>query len=318
MVCWSGPRTATDTVDTGSRRSLVTASGQSDHAGEQHRHDRAQAVWDTACPTDAGLLFAGGLTTDHVSHLPVYCQVTWVTYCYTHLRCRFALTDALEQDFEEGAVEMKATTARTLRAGWKRRRRFAFAVLAAAFPVAAAGATTPNVVSNGSFTAGLAHWSKKVVSRGQNGAGYPRIAVGALNSTANGETWSWMQKCARSQGSRPFAFIDAPGGADGYIQQQLKVPRSPGKLKFRTWGNLQPTQVTVSIVAHGQVHRVQTYSPPALQGNRANGCSGKRPVTKSVNVLAYAGKTVRLRIEATSTGFAGTIADFDGFSLKRR
>jgi hypothetical protein len=164
----------------------------------------------------------------------------------------------------------------------------------------------------------LAHWSKGVVSRGQDGAGYPRIGVGALNSTASGESWSWMQKCARSQGGKPFAFIDAPGGADGYIQQQLKVPRSPGKLKFRTWGNLQPAVVTISIVAGGRVHRVLSYSPPPLQGNRANGCSGRRPVTRAVNVAAYAGKVVRLRVEATSTGFAGTIADFDGFSLRRR
>jgi hypothetical protein len=213
---------------------------------------------------------------------------------------------------------MEGTTARILGAGWRRRRRFAFAALAAVFPVAAAGAATTNVVANGSFTAGLAHWSKKAVSRGQDGAGYPRIAVGALNSTASGENWSWMQKCARSQGSRPFAFIDVPGGANGYIQQQLKVPRSTGRLKFRTWGNLEPTEVTISIVAGGQVHPVLTYSPPPLQGNRANGCSGKRPVTKSVNVAAYAGKTVRLRVEATSTGSVGTIADFDGFSLSRR
>lgn len=213
---------------------------------------------------------------------------------------------------------MKGTAARILGAGWRRRRRFALAVLAAAFPVAAAGAATTNVVANGSFTAGLAHWSKRVVSRGQDGVGYPRIAVGALTSTASGENWSWMQKCARSQGRKPFAFIDAPGGADGYIQQQLKVPRSPGRLRFRTWGNLEPTEVTISVVARGQVHPVLTYSPPSLQGNRANGCSGKRPVTKSVNVAAYAGKTVRLRVEATSTGFAGTIADFDAFSLRRR
>jgi hypothetical protein len=213
---------------------------------------------------------------------------------------------------------MKGTTTRILAGGWSRRRRFALAALAAALPVAAAGAATTNVVANASFTAGLAHWSKRVVSRGQDGVGYPRIAVGALNSTTSGETWTWMQECARSQGSKPFAFIDAPGGADGYFQQQLKVPRSPGRLKFRTWGNLQPTEVTISIVAGGQVHRVLTYSPPSLQGNRANGCSGKRPQAKSVNVAAYARKTVKLRVEATSAGSVGTIADFDNFSLSRR
>jgi hypothetical protein len=190
-------------------------------------------------------------------------------------------------------------------------------VAAAALPVSGALAATPNVVANGSFTAGLAHWSKGTVSRGQDGAGYPRIGVGRLKSTSSGESWSWMQQCARSQGNKPFAFIDAPGGADGYIQQKLKVPRSPSRLRFRTWGNLQPTQVTISIVAGGQVHRVLSYSPPTLQGTRANGCSGKRPVTMSVSVAAFARKTVSVRVEATSTGFAGTIADFDSFSLRR-
>jgi len=196
--------------------------------------------------------------------------------------------------------------------------QLALLTLAAAFPVAAAGAATTNVVVNGGFTAGLAHWSKRTVSHGADGSAYPRIAVGALNSTQSGETWSWMQQCARFQGAKPFVFIDAPAGAAGYIQQQLKVPLSPGKLKFRTWGNLQPTQVTISIVARGQVHPVLTYSPRSLQGNRANGCSGKRPATESVNVAAYAGRTVGLRVEATSTGFDGTISDFDGFSLSRR
>jgi hypothetical protein len=216
-------------------------------------------------------------------------------------------------------VKTTGIKARILRAGSRTRLRFALAALAtAALPAATTLAATTNVVANGSFTARLTHWSKGVISEGDAGSGYPRIGVGALNSTSSGEDWSWMKECARSQGAKPFVFIDAPSGAEGYVQQQLKVPRSPGKLTFHTWGNLEPTEVTISIVTGGSIDPVLTYSPPPLQGDSTTGCSGKRPVTKSVDLAAYAGKTVGLRVQATSTGYDGTIADFDDFSLSRR
>jgi hypothetical protein len=197
-----------------------------------------------------------------------------------------------------------------------RRARCAVAALAAGvLPLATAQAASTNAVANSGFTAGLAHWSKGVVSHGSGGTTYPEIGVGAENSTKSGEDWSWMATCAKFQGTKPFAFIDAPSGAAGYIQQQIKVPHSPSKLTFRTWNNLQPTKVTVTIIAGGATHTVLTYTPPSLQSDSGSGCTGKRAATKSIKVSSFAGKTIILRLGVTSTGYDGTIADFDSFSL---
>jgi hypothetical protein len=125
-----------------------------------------------------------------------------------------------------------------------------------------------------------------------------------------------MSQCDRSQGTKPFLSIDVPGGADGYVQQQLTVPKKPGHLTFRTWGNLDPVQVTISIVTVRDklVHKVLTYSPPSLQGMTTS-CSGRTPVTKSISVSAFAGQKIDLRVQATSSEGNGTIADFDNFAL---
>lgn len=206
-------------------------------------------------------------------------------------------------------------TARGADARRRTRRAWAVAVVAAAtaagaIPIAAASAAPPDAISNGTFTAGLKGWSLKKVSSGQF-AGYPKIAIGASTQPS----WSWMARCATFQGTRPFLSIDVPGGAVGYVEHQLTVPRSPSKLSFKTWGNLQPTTVTISIVTGTVVHTLLSYSPPPMQGSGPNGCSGGAPVIKSIAVAAFAGKKVGLRVEATSSGTDGTIADFDNFSL---
>lgn len=200
-------------------------------------------------------------------------------------------------------------------ATWRKHVCGAVVVLGAlSIPASIHVTAASDVIANATFTDGLAHWSTTAVSAGQFATeGYPRIGVGALHSKTG--AWSWMAKCDRSQGTRPFLYLDVPGGATGYVQQQIDVPRKPSKLTFLTWGNLQPTEVTVSIVAANRVVHVLRYSPPPLQGENAQGCSGKRPVTKAIRVRAFAGQKVGLRIEATSQGVTGTIADFDDFSL---
>jgi hypothetical protein len=125
-----------------------------------------------------------------------------------------------------------------------------------------------------------------------------------------------MSRCGRSQGTKPFLSIDVPGGAAGYVQQRLTVPKKPGRLTFRTWGNLDRVQVTISIVTVRDklVHKVLTYSPPTLQGMTTS-CSGRGPATESVSLSAFAGQKIDLRVQATSSEVNGTIADFDNFAL---
>lgn len=186
------------------------------------------------------------------------------------------------------------------------RRIRALAATAALGATLATGAASAqaNVISNGEFSQGLTGWPTQILSSGSY-SGYPHFRV------------ITEAKCEPAQAGNPFLEIDVPGGARGYVQQQITVPAAPGPLTFRTWGNLEPVQVTISAVtvAGGAVHTLLAYSPPTLQGSVA-GCSGAKPVTESLDVSALAGATVDLRLEAASTGHIGTIADFDSFSLE--
>jgi hypothetical protein len=196
-----------------------------------------------------------------------------------------------------------------MRMGWttgpwgRRTRRLALAALliGALAPVAPGSAQT-NVITNGEFSQGLTGWTTQVLAQGQY-AGYPHFRV------------ITEAKCEPAQQGNPFLEIDVPGGARGYVQQQIAVPAAPVPLTFRTWGNLEPVQVTVSAVtSDGVAHSLLAYSPPTLQGSVA-GCSGLKPIPESLDVAAYGGQTIGLRLEATSAGRDGTIADFDDFSL---
>jgi PASTA domain len=196
-----------------------------------------------------------------------------------------------------------------MRMGWTtgpwagRTCRLALATLliGALAPVSPGSAQT-NVITNGEFSQGLTGWTTQVLAQGPY-AGYPHFRV--LTEA----------KCEPAQQGNPFLEIDVPGGARGYVQQQIAVPAAPGPLTFRTWGNLETVQVTISAVtSNGAAHPLLAYSPPTLQGS-VGGCSGLKPIPESLNVAMYAGQTIGLRLEATSAGHDGTIADFDDFSL---
>ena len=207
------------------------------------------------------------------------------------------------------------TSGGALARSWRRWTVVAAALVVAGVPianaVAASAAPSKNAIRNGNFAAGLSGWTSVAVAPG-GFAGYPKIAV----ATSDSPGWSWMSQCGRSQGTKPFLSIDVPGGAAGYVQQQLTVPKKPGRLTFRTWGNLDPVQVTISIVTVRDklVHKVLTYSPSTLQGTTTS-CSGRGPVTKSVSVSAFAGQKIDLRVQPTASGADGTIANFDNVAL---
>jgi hypothetical protein len=124
-------------------------------------------------------------------------------------------------------------------------------------------------------------------------------------------------KCERAQRHHPYLQFDVPGGADGYVEQSIIVPVNPARLRFRTWGDLEPVTATVSIVNGLTVHHLLSYRPPALRASPGS-CSHSKPTTKSLDLRRYAGQAVALRIEATASGAQGTIADFDSFTLTGR
>jgi hypothetical protein len=178
----------------------------------------------------------------------------------------------------------------------------ALAVLAAVAGLDAAGAgASANAIRNGDFSQGLTGWTAGTVSHGKT-PGYPHIGVTTIS------------RCDPSQGTNPFVALDVPSGANGYIEQQISVPTSAATLTFKTWGNLQTVTATISVVTSSGVQKLLTYTPPPLQASVTT-CSKAAPVVKSIDLSAFAGQRVTLRVEATSTGFDGTIADFDNFQL---
>ena len=178
----------------------------------------------------------------------------------------------------------------------------AAAVASAALLATVGTAAAANLIKNPKFASGLRHWRTGVVSSGSF-PGYPHIAVATATHCTP---------------AKPHLEIDVPGGADGWAEQQLKVPRSPGRLKFLTWGNLDPVHATVSIVTtNGVMHTLLSYTPPTLQASPTT-CTHKKPVRESLSLKAFAGQKVELRLEASSTGIDGTIVDFDNFSLSGR
>ena len=192
----------------------------------------------------------------------------------------------------------------------KRLAALATCALAAGLPgLALARPAAANVIFNPSFGSGLSGWRTIVLAKGRE-PGYPHV----LMLTTPREP---LLKCDRAQTHHHFLQLNVPAGAAAFVEQSIIIPVRPSRLTFRTWGQLERVNVTVSIVSGPLVHRLLSYAPPPL-GASPSGCSGKRPLTESLDVGHYAGQAVGLRVQATSQALSGALADFDSFSLGAR
>jgi hypothetical protein len=173
--------------------------------------------------------------------------------------------------------------------------------------VAEASAGGPNVIYNSSFAHGLRGWRTAVLARGSD-PGYPRFS--ALRTPAEPGL-----KCDKGQKGHPYLELNVPAGASGYVEQDIIVPVNPGRLTFRTWGDLEAVKASVSIVDGPIVHRLLSYTPPALQAASPTGCSGSKPITESLSMTHYAGQAVGVRIQASSPDPTGAGVNLDDFAL---
>jgi len=195
--------------------------------------------------------------------------------------------------------------------------------------VAASGAGT-NVIQNGDFSAAysgsgndesIPDWPATIVTYD------PTSCSSTWPSGCNGPfiyVYTSMTCDPLSTGT-PYLAEDVPGGSgtasDAYVQQTITVPQSPGNLTFTSWGNLDPATATISIVTSDNVvHQALQFTPPPMQSGTGSTCTGSSPVNESIDMSAYAGQTVGLRIEAANANngpddYDGTFANFDYFSL---
>jgi Carboxypeptidase regulatory-like domain len=166
---------------------------------------------------------------------------------------------------------------------------------------ATAKAGNTNYIKNPDFSEGLTDYTTGVVAPGFF-PDYPQFDVESGAPCFPGASGS-------------FLGIDVPGGADGYVEQEVTLPDTPTTFSFTTWGNLDPVTATISVVHGGVLTVLDTYTPPTLQADDAGDCTGNKPIVKSYNLSAYAGQTITVRMEATSGGDDGTIADFTNLSI---
>jgi len=170
----------------------------------------------------------------------------------------------------------------------------------------AAGA---NAIYNGAFGTGLHGWRVVVVAPGTL-PGYPHISVVRTPREP-------ILKCEREQRNHPFLQMNVADGANGYVEQDIILPAEPGQLRFRAWGELEPVKVAVSLIEGPIIHRLLTFTAPALLASPTS-CSGRSPLAESLNVARYAGEALGLRIRATGQGAEGAVADVDDFVLGER
>ncbi|TWT43875.1 Ser-Thr-rich glycosyl-phosphatidyl-inositol-anchored membrane family protein [Phycisphaerae bacterium RAS1] len=156
-------------------------------------------------------------------------------------------------------------------------------------------------MTNGDFSQGLGGWTTHIVTTSFGGT-FPQFGA-----TGHGHC------VAASYGDS--ANINVPSGAVGYIEQTVTLPEGTVTLTFKTWGEDDPTDVTVFIVnAGGSSTLVDSFSPPSLfqcQGFFDCACVSSVPGSRSVDLSSFHGQTVRLQFRATSGGVNGTFALFD-------
>lgn len=190
----------------------------------------------------------------------------------------------------------------------------------------AAACAAANVIFDGGFGHGLHGWLTKVLARGSQ-PGFPHVSV--VRSPPQP-----LLMCNRRQRGHPYLQLDVPAGASAYVEQSIIVPVRPTHLTLRAWGDLEGVQAVVSIVNGTVPHPLRTFSPPLLRlatpvpvpavpavppahapGAR---CSGRKPLTLSLDVSRWSGQAVGLRVRASGRGATGTLADFDNFELGAR
>lgn len=150
-------------------------------------------------------------------------------------------------------------------------------------------------LQNGDFSQNLKFWT-----------------LGGVGATV--ETGS---RCLPAQNGNPFIYLNVYSRRVGSFSQTFKVPASAKTLSFRTWGNLDPVTVTLTLGS-----TTDTFTPPPNEtlsdpkDPYSAVCNGAGYVTKSYDISGSAGKTVTLSVSGSATGNNGTFANFDDFQVK--
>ena len=157
------------------------------------------------------------------------------------------------------------------------------------------------LIVNGDFSQGYTGWTWVKVA----GNRWPSVA------TTGYRCWKPNDPCAS---------MDVPAGCTQYFEQAVTLPASGTfTLKYSLGGHLNPNvALTVFVVENGTPTQVDSKTTPQMEQYIGPDlvCTGAPPAAGSVNLSAWAGKTVTLRFQATSTGWSGCFALLDDISIE--
>ena len=131
--------------------------------------------------------------------------------------------------------------------------------------------------------------------------------------TIDGVQWSYTKvsgggfngypKCGTgvSLGYTAF-YLDTPGNAEGYFQDQFPVPTASPTFTAWIWGAYDPVTVTITVITSSGSTQLGSFTPNQVQQGQA------QDSPRSYSLSSWAGETVTIRIDQKSSGNTGTIA----------
>jgi hypothetical protein len=151
-----------------------------------------------------------------------------------------------------------------------------------------------NLLQNGDFNDGLAHWNPGILDPGSV-TGYPK----------------WGTRVYQFRGD-PSAFLDAPGGAFAFLDSDFFLLPHPGILTATMWGNHDPVVLGVQVrIETGPIYVLDSFDPPKTE-------FGQNPVTREYTLgPELVGKSIAIRLLCRSEPvyFVGTFCNFDDVSV---
>jgi hypothetical protein len=163
---------------------------------------------------------------------------------------------------------------------------------------------TTNIINTG-FNFDWTCWARTPTAPGGL-PGFPTFTIKTSDS------------CVPSQNGNPFAAIETPAGAGGYLSQEFVDHGTPQSVSFRVWGGTSPVTVTVGIVfptasLQGVETILDTFTPPTVRTSPTT-CNGGVPVTKTYSFSRSdfgPGSLIEIRLHVTSNGVNDATANFD-------
>lgn len=141
-------------------------------------------------------------------------------------------------------------------------------------------------LQNGNFSDGYNHWGQMTLNQVTVGGTFPQFLISTFD-------------CVGRPGN-PYASLDIPHGAAGYIHQTFRVPGGHTRLTYSVWGGLHPVTALVQILDEAGTTQIDSHTFTPVPTQMAPGCvPGAQVEVRSFTVTP--GQRIQLRMGGSST-----------------